>query len=153
SVSSGIIVIAINDSTSGINQGRIATVVLSIDNLAILDSTNSTMPSGGCSSPIMRLSVIITPKCTGSMPTFRITGISTGTRMLIEAMGSRKQPTTSNKILGSNRRTERFSVRTNSDSVVYSVTRVVVSTQPNSEAAATISRTPAVVSIVSIETL
>src|SRR5262249_481083 len=47
SVSSGIIVIAISDSNSGINQGRIATVVLSMDNLAILDSTNRTMPSGG----------------------------------------------------------------------------------------------------------
>ena len=47
SVNSGIIVIAISDSSSGISQGRIAIVVLSIDNLAILDSTNSTMPSGG----------------------------------------------------------------------------------------------------------
>ena len=35
SVNSGIIVIAINDSNSGISQGRIATVVLSMDNLAI----------------------------------------------------------------------------------------------------------------------
>src|SRR5215475_12391073 len=153
SVSSGIIVIAINDSTSGINQGRIATVVLSIDNLAILDSTNSTMPSGGCSSPIIRLSVIITPKCTGSMPTLTITGRRTGTRILIDAIGSRKQPTTSNRTFVSNRMMYLLSVRASSDSVVYSVTRVVVSTQPNSEAAPTINSTPAVVSIVSIETL
>ena len=95
--------IAINDSNSGISQGRIATVVLSMDNLAILDNTNSTMPSGGWSSPIMRFSVIITPKCTGSMPTFEFTGIDTGTRMLIEAIGSRKQPTTSSRTLVSNK--------------------------------------------------
>jgi hypothetical protein len=36
----GIIVIAISDNSSGINQSRIATVVLSIDNFAILDSAN-----------------------------------------------------------------------------------------------------------------
>ncbi len=39
------------------------------------------------------------------------------------------------------------------EQIVQHKRRVVVSTQPNSEAAATISRTPAVVSIVSIETL
>ncbi len=48
----------------------------------------------------MRLSVIMTPKCTGSMPTFTITGIRTGTRMLIDAIGSRKQPTTSKQDVG-----------------------------------------------------
>ena len=78
-------------------------VVRSIDNLAVLDSTNNTMPSGGCSSPIIKLSVIMTPKCTGSMPTFMITGIRTGTRILIDAIGSRKQPITSRRILISNK--------------------------------------------------
>ena len=62
SVSSGIIVIAISDIMSGISQGRIAMVVRSIDSFAIHDKTNSTMPSGGCNSPIIRLSVITTPK-------------------------------------------------------------------------------------------
>src|SRR5262245_11720766 len=47
SVRSGIRVIAINDSSRGISHGRIAIVVRSIDSLAILDSTNSTMPRGG----------------------------------------------------------------------------------------------------------
>ena len=97
--------IAISDIMSGISQGRIAMVVRSSDNLAMRESTNSTIPSGGCSSPIMRLSVITTPKCTGSMPTLRITGISTGTRMLIEATGSRKHPTTSSTTLASSRMT------------------------------------------------
>ena len=62
SVSSGISVIAISDISSGISHGRIAMVVRSIDSFAIRDSTNSTMPSGGCSRPIIRLSVITTPK-------------------------------------------------------------------------------------------
>ena len=62
SVSSGISVIAISDINSGISHGRIAMVVRSIDSFAILDNTNSTMPSGGCSNPIIRLSVITTPK-------------------------------------------------------------------------------------------
>ena len=61
------------------------------------------MPSGGCSSPIIRLSVIITPKCTGSMPTLVMIGISTGTRMEIDAIGSRKQPITSSSTLISSR--------------------------------------------------
>src|SRR4051812_29923907 len=65
SVNSGISVIAINDINSGISQGRIAMVVRSIDSLAIRDNTNSTIPNGGCKRPIIRLSVITTPKCTG----------------------------------------------------------------------------------------
>src|SRR4029077_13750896 len=93
-VNSGIIVMAINDINKGMSQGRIATVVRSIDNLAILDSTNSTMPSGGCNSPIIRLSVIMTPKCTGSMPTLTMTGIRTDTNMLIDSHGSREHATT-----------------------------------------------------------
>ena len=80
-------------------------VVRSIDNLAMRESTNSTMPSGGCNNPIIRLSVIITPKCTGSIPTLRITGISTGTKMLIEAIGSRKQPINNSKTLVRSRMT------------------------------------------------
>ena len=87
------------------------------------------------------------------MPAFRIIGISTGTRMLIEAIGSRKQPTTSNSTLISKRMMYLLLVRFSSASAPASVSRVVVSTHPNSEAAATIRSTPAVVSMVSIETL
>ena len=95
----GMSVIAISDNSNGISQGRIAMVVRSIDRLAMRASTNSTIPSGGCRSPIIRLSVITTPKWIGSMPTLRITGISTGTRMLMAAIVSRKQPTTSSRRL------------------------------------------------------
>jgi hypothetical protein len=44
-------------------------VVRSIDSLEMRASTHSTMPRGGCSKPLIRLSVIMTPKGTGSMPT------------------------------------------------------------------------------------
>src|SRR5258706_6984515 len=87
------------------------------------------------------------------MPTLRRIGISTGTRMLIEAIGSRKQPTTSSSALISNRMMYLLSVRFSSASAPASVSRVVVSTHPNSEAAATIKSTPAVGSVVSIENL
>ena len=80
-------------------------------------------------------------------------GISTGTRMLIEAIGSRKQPTISSSTLISSRMMYLLSVSCSSASAPASVSRVVVSTQPNREAAATINSTPAVVSMVSIVTL
>ncbi len=73
--------------------------------------------------------------------------------MLIAAMVSRKQPTTSSSRLISSRMMYWLSVSDSSASVASSVSRVVVSTQPNSEAAPTISSTPAVVSMVSIVTL
>ena len=95
SVISGMSVMAISEPRRGMSQGRIAMVARSIERFATRASTNSTMPSGGWSRPIIRLSVMTTPKWIGSMPTLSSTGISTGTRMLIEAMGSRKQPTTS----------------------------------------------------------
>src|SRR5216683_5825917 len=153
SVNSGISVIASSDINSGISHGKIAIVVRSIDNFDIRDSTNSTMPSGGCNNPIIRLSVITTPKCTGSIPTLRMIGISTGTRMLMEAMVSRKQPTTSSSTLIRSRMIYLLSVKLSNAAAPASVSRVVVNTQPNSEAAATTSRTPAVVSMVSIVTL
>src|SRR5215475_7986780 len=105
SVKSGIIVIAISDSNKGMSQGRMATVVRSMESFAILDKTKSTMPRGGCNSPIIRLSVIMTPKCTGSIPTLTMTGTSTGTRMLIDSIGSRKHPTTSSKSFVSSKMT------------------------------------------------
>src|SRR6266446_7019308 len=77
------------------------------------------------------------------MPTLRRIGISTGTRMLIEAIGSRKQPTTSSSTLISNRMMYLLSVRFSSASAPASVSGVVVSTHPNSEAAATIKSKPA----------
>ncbi|MNU00316.1 hypothetical protein D3C72_2434100 [compost metagenome] len=61
-------VISNSATNSGIIQGRIASAVRSTDILEIRDSTNSTIPTGGVSNPIIRFSVTIRPRCTGSMP-------------------------------------------------------------------------------------
>ena len=66
-------------------------------------STNNTVPIGGCSSPIIRLSTITSPKCTRSMPSFWQIGIRIGTSSVIAAVGSRKQPTNSISRLASSR--------------------------------------------------
>ncbi len=70
-------------------------VVRSNDSLATRESTNSTVPMGGCSRPIIRLSTITRPKCTRSMPSFWQIGTRMGTSSVIAAVGSRKQPTNS----------------------------------------------------------
>src|SRR5262245_65859517 len=102
-----------------------AMVVRSIDNLATLDRTKRTIPSGGCRRPIIRLSVIMKPKCTGSMPTFTMTGIKTGTRMLIDAIGSRKQPMTRSRTVVRGKIRERLSDSGKGADEVEEVRRVV----------------------------
>ena len=96
--------------SSGTSHGRIAIVVRSSDSSRTRASTNSTMPIGGCSRPIIRFSTTIRPKCTGSMPSLSTTGISTGTAIRIAAVGSRKQPTNSSSRFASSRNTHGWSV-------------------------------------------
>jgi hypothetical protein len=81
-------------------------VVRSTLSLATRASTNSTMPIGGCSRPIIRLSTITRPKCTGSTPSCRAIGSRIGTRIVIAAVGSRKQPTNSISRLASSRNSQ-----------------------------------------------
>src|SRR6266581_2900721 len=87
------------------------------------------------------------------MPSCCTTGISTGTRMRIAAVGSRKQPTKSISRLTSSRNTQGLCVKASTQAATASVTRVAVRSQPKIDAAATMNITVAVVSIVSIETL
>ena len=96
---------------------------------------------------------MIRPKCTGSMPSCCTTGISTGTRMVIAAVGSRKQPTNSISRLASSRNTHGAVREAEHPGRHDSVTRVAVSIQPKIDAAATMNSTVAVVSMVSIDTL
>ena len=65
------------------------------------------MPTGGVSRPIIRFSTMIRPKCTGSMPSLAMIGMNTGTRIVIAAIVSMKQPTNSRKMLASSRNTQR----------------------------------------------
>src|SRR5437867_1722469 len=135
------------------SHGKMAMVVFSTERLATRASTNSTMPIGGCNKPIIRFSTMISPKCTGSIPSCCTTGMSTGTRMVIAATGSRKHPTNSISKLASSRNTHGLCVKANTHKATASVTLVAVNSQPKIDAAATMNNTTAVVSMVSIDTL
>ena len=84
------------------------------------------------------------------MPSFWQIGIRIGTSSVIAAVGSRKQPTNSSNRLASSRKTCGLLEKASTHSATASVTRVTVSSQPKIEAAATMNRTVAVVSIVSM---
>ncbi|SPT39499.1 Uncharacterised protein [Achromobacter denitrificans] len=53
---------AISATNSGSSHGRMAMVVRSTDSRETLANTNSTMPMGGCSRPIIRFKTMIRPK-------------------------------------------------------------------------------------------
>src|SRR5450759_3613977 len=76
-----------------------------------------------------------------------------GTRMVMAAVGSRKQPTNSISRLASSRNTYGLWVKPNTHSLMAAVTPVAVSIQPKILAAATMNSTVLVVSTVSRQTL
>ncbi|MCY1310519.1 hypothetical protein D9M70_607180 [compost metagenome] len=130
-----------------------ATVVRSTDSLETRANTNSTIPMGGCSRPIIRFSVMIRPKWIGSMPSLSTMGSRIGTRMVMAAIVSMKQPTIRISTLAINRNTHLFCVTLRMPSVSACAAWVVVSSQANTDAAVTMKSTDAVVSMVSNEAL
>ncbi len=62
------------------------------------------------------------PKCTGSIPSFTQMGIRIGTRSVIAAVGSRKQPMKSISTLASSRNTFGLWVNASTHSATASVT-------------------------------
>gem|GEM_PF-4949298 len=62
-------------------------------------ATNCTGPSGGVLRPIPRLRIMITPKCTGSMPKLLAIGRKMGVVMMISGPISMKVPSTSSSTL------------------------------------------------------
>src|SRR5207237_8380105 len=82
----------------------------------------------------------------------RTMGRRIGTRMALAAVGSRKQPTKSIRRFASSRKPHGVDVTDSTHAAIISVVRVAVSIQPKIDAAATMNRTAAVVSMVSIET-
>ena len=128
-------------------------VVRSIESFATRASTNSTRPIGGCRSPIIRFSTITRPKCTGSMPSWRHDRQQDRHQdrdrrgRLEEAADEQHQQ------IGQQQEHRRVVVQTAPSAAIISVARVAVSIQPKIEAAATISSTVDVVSMVSIDTL
>src|SRR5207302_981636 len=76
-----------------------------------------------------------------------------GTRSVIAAVGSRKHPTTSMSTFASARNTQGLCVKASTQAANASVTCATVRSQPKMDAAATMNRTAAVVSMVSMVTL
>ncbi len=92
---------------------------------------------------------MITPKWTGSMPMAVATGKSTGTMIVMAATVSMKHPTTRRIRLISNRIIQGRSDIVSRRPATVSGTRLDVRIHAKIDAAATTSRTTAVVSIVS----
>ena len=87
------------------------------------------------------------------MPSCVAIGSRIGTRIVIAAVGSRKQPTNSISRLASSRNTQASLVKASTQAAMSAVTPVAVSIQPKIDAAATMNSTVAVVSMVSRQTL
>ena len=62
-------------------------------------ATNCTGPSGGVLSPMPRFRIMMTPKCTGSIPKFTTTGRKIGVVMMMSGAMSMKVPSTSRTML------------------------------------------------------
>ena len=75
------------------NMGNNGLITAWIFNLATLQPTNSTEPTGGVHKPMHRLSTIIIPKCTGSMPVATTTGKNMGVNISTAGVISMNIPT------------------------------------------------------------
>ncbi len=79
------------------NKGNNGLTTFSIDVLAIPTPTNKTEPTGGVQRPIQRFKIMMTPKCTGSIPNLVTIGKNIGVKMSTAGVISIKIPT-SNRI-------------------------------------------------------
>ena len=87
------------------------------------------------------------------MPSFWQMGTKMGTKMVMAAVGSKKQPTNSINKLASNKNIQGSCVKPSTHAPMAAVTPVAVSIHPKMLAAATMNNTVAVVSTVSKQTL
>jgi hypothetical protein len=81
------------------------------DSFAIEHATISTLATGGVCWPMPRLMVTTRPKCTGSMPTARTSGMTIGTTRMIAAAECRNMPSSRNSTLSSASTTHLFCVK------------------------------------------
>ena len=91
------------------------TVVMDV--FATPTPTKSTAPTGGVHSPMQRLSTMMIPKCTGSMPRSTATGRKMGVKMSTAGVMSMNVPTTSSTRLIMSRMATGLSVSASSDAV------------------------------------
>src|SRR5690606_5069883 len=96
-----------SSSTMSIGTKNGSTPRTMVDTLypVVEESTNSTIPTGGVSSPSSRLKITIAAKWYGSTPNVAATGARTGTRMRIADVDSNSAPTTRSSTLTMIRKT------------------------------------------------
>ena len=112
--------------------------------------TNSTAPTGGVNDPIIRLRIMMTPSCTGSIPYWAMIGIRIGTSTRITGGASRKMPSRISSTFSSSRKTIGLEVRPASHSPRLRETCSRASTSPMRFDAPRISRMPPEMTTVSL---
>ena len=90
-------------TTAAAIKGKIALLKLETETFVIPEVTNKATPTGGVIKPITRFKDTITPKWTGSIPSWETTGINTGTIIMIAASVSRNIPIMKSSIFINNR--------------------------------------------------
>jgi hypothetical protein len=75
-------------------KGSTDLLIRSTEILDIPDAMNRHVPTGGVMNPMMRFTLITTPRCIGSMPAAFAIGSSIGTRIISALTGSMNVPTT-----------------------------------------------------------
>lgn len=88
-------VITANPMIMAIKKGSNGLTTLEIEVLATPTPMNNTEPTGGVHKPIQRLSTMIIPKCTGSIPNSVTTGKNIGVKINTAGVMSMKIPTKS----------------------------------------------------------
>lgn len=142
----GMKVTSINITNMAHKNGVIDFTSSSRDTSATPVATNKLAPKGGVQKPIAKLTVIMTPKWTGSIPIPWTIGSKIGVRMIMEAIVSMNIPTIRSIIFISNSMINGFSDTEVIMLATSTGTRSRVSSRPNEAAITTITSTVAEVS-------
>ena len=103
-VKKGTYVITSRTVTSGAKKGKISLNILVKLILATCGVTNNTMPTGGVTNPIQRLTTTTMPKCNGLIPIKVAVGLNIGTIIMSAAVKSSREPVINNKIFAINKK-------------------------------------------------
>jgi hypothetical protein len=87
--------------------------------LPMAQPTKSVGPTGGVMRPMPRLRIMIMPKCTGSMPSLRITGMKIGVQMRSIGARSMNVPSKRSRMLTISRKAYLFSEMVRKKAVTF----------------------------------
>ena len=138
--------------TRGIKNGAVAITHRSKGVSDTFARTYSTIPTGGVSNPSIKFRIKIIPKWTGSMPICTATGKSTGTKIVMAAIVSMKQPIINTMTVIMSSIMTLFSVKVSSCSAKKVANWFAVRIHAKIVDVATIIKIEAVVSMVSCDT-